>query len=279
MGMANQGIAKQGIAKQRPQVNLEPGRFPPDDAVERDLLHARALVESAMFSHRRQSAVGSMAEVSRDEAAIHAVVARMLAVARDELVWIVPMRRLQADRGTVPRLRQLADNGLTVRLLCAEDNLLCEDGMRFLDTVQRHGVQLRVADAPLDELMLVDDRMALVRWDVGGPGEEAMAAQGRAILRTLHSFFEWLWDSAVPAAEYRRVGERARDDLTRQILVLLNAGHKDDAAARQLGLSVRTYRRHVAEIMRDLGAASRFQAGARAAKLGLPSPHVVPLPR
>ena len=58
-----------------------------------------------MFSHRRQSAVGSMAEVSRDEAAIQAVVARMLAVARDELVWIVPMRRLQADRGSVPRLR------------------------------------------------------------------------------------------------------------------------------------------------------------------------------
>jgi len=62
--------------------------------------------------------------------------------------------------------------------------------------------------------------------------------------------------------------------LTRQILVLLNAGYKDDAAARQLGLSVRTYRRHVAEIMRALGAASRFQAGARAAKLGLRLPVV-----
>ena len=106
-----------------------------------------------------------------------------------------------------------------------------------------------------------------------------MAAQGRALLRTLRAFFDWLWETAVPAADYHRLGERARDDLTQQILVMLNAGHKDDAAARQLGLSVRTYRRHVAEIMRDLGAASRFQAGARAAKLGLPSPRVVPAAR
>jgi DNA-binding CsgD family transcriptional regulator len=268
-----------GIAKQRPQANPEPERFPPGDAVERDLVQARALVETAMFNHRRQSAVGSMAEVPRDEATVHAVVARMFAVARDELAWIVPMSRLQADRGSLPGLRRLADKGIGVRLLCSEDNLLGGEGMRLLDTVLRHGVELRVADAPLDELVLVDDRMALVRWDVDCAGEEAMAAQGRALLRTLRAFFDWLWETAVPAADYHRLGERARNDLTQQILVMLNAGHKDDAAARQLGLSVRTYRRHVAEIMRDLGAASRFQAGARAAKLGLPSPRIVPAAR
>ncbi|MGH2602897.1 MAG: response regulator transcription factor, partial [Dehalococcoidia bacterium] len=62
--------------------------------------------------------------------------------------------------------------------------------------------------------------------------------------------------------------------LTQQVLRLLDAGYKDDAAARQLGMSVRTYRRHVAEIMRSLGATSRFQAGARAAELGLRPPRV-----
>jgi DNA-binding NarL/FixJ family response regulator len=34
-------------------------------------------------------------------------------------------------------------------------------------------------------------------------------------------------------------------------------------------VSLRTYRRHVAEIMRELDANSRFQAGARAVELGL----------
>ena len=267
------------IAEQQPHTNRAPEWFPPDDAVERDLRQAHALVEAAMFQHRRQSAVGSMVEVSRDDATIHAMVVRMLASAREELVWIVPGRRIQRARGTAPSLARLADKGIQVRLLCPEENLLSADGTGFLDTAQRHGIQLRVADAPLDELVLVDDRMALVRWDVDDAGQVAMAAQGHAILRTLHTFVGWLWDCAAPAGEYRRLGERVRDDLTQQILELLNAGCKDDTAARQLGLSVRTYRRHVAEIMRDLGAASRFQAGARAARLGLTSPRAVPMAR
>ncbi|NEE20393.1 response regulator transcription factor, partial [Streptomyces sp. SID7499] len=43
----------------------------------------------------------------------------------------------------------------------------------------------------------------------------------------------------------------------------------DEVAARELTVSVRTYRRYVAEIMTLLDATSRFQAGVRAAELGL----------
>jgi DNA-binding NarL/FixJ family response regulator len=53
------------------------------------------------------------------------------------------------------------------------------------------------------------------------------------------------------------------------ILRLLSAGQKDEAAARSMGVSVRTYRRRVAELMALLGAESRFQAGERARALGL----------
>lgn len=268
-----------GLAEKRQQPSRVPDQFPPDDALERDLLQARSLVEAAMFRHRRQAAVGAMVEVPRDDATLQTTVARMLATAREDLAWIVPTRRIHATRLGAQGLVRLADKGIHIRLLCSEADLLSDEGMRFLDTALRHGVHLRVADAPLDELLIVDDRMALVRWDVGDAAEEAMTAQGHAILRTLNAFFGWLWDRAVPAAQYQRLGERARDDLTQQILVLLNAGYKDDAAARHLGLSVRTYRRHVAEIMRGLGAASRFQAGARAAKLGLPTPRAVPVAR
>ena len=43
----------------------------------------------------------------------------------------------------------------------------------------------------------------------------------------------------------------------------------DEAAARRLGTSLRTYRRRVAEPMAVLEAGSRFQAGVRAGELGL----------
>jgi hypothetical protein len=59
------------------------------------------------------------------------------------------------------------------------------------------------------------------------------------------------------------------DDTLGGVLSFLAVGSKDATAARELGMSVRTYRRHVAEIMRRLDAVSRFQAGVRAMELGL----------
>jgi DNA-binding NarL/FixJ family response regulator len=43
---------------------------------------------------------------------------------------------------------------------------------------------------------------------------------------------------------------------------------KDDVIARQLGISERTVRRRVADLAARLGAASRFQIGAQAARRG-----------
>ncbi|RPK77169.1 hypothetical protein EES45_21935 [Streptomyces sp. ADI97-07] len=54
------------------------------------------------------------------------------------------------------------------------------------------------------------------------------------------------------------------------ILDALGSGLTDASAARRLGVSLRTYRRRVAELMAVLEAGSRFQAGLRAGELGLP---------
>lgn len=51
------------------------------------------------------------------------------------------------------------------------------------------------------------------------------------------------------------------DDQTSKVLCALGSGATDEAAARELGMSLRTYRRRVAELLANLGAASRFQAG------------------
>jgi DNA-binding NarL/FixJ family response regulator len=54
------------------------------------------------------------------------------------------------------------------------------------------------------------------------------------------------------------------------ILEALGSGLTDEAAAKRIGVSLRTYRRRVAELMARLEADSRFQAGLRAGELGLP---------
>jgi DNA-binding NarL/FixJ family response regulator len=50
--------------------------------------------------------------------------------------------------------------------------------------------------------------------------------------------------------------------------MLLTAGVKDQAIARQLGVSLRTIRRRLANLMREAGAVSRFQLGMLAGRRG-----------
>jgi len=52
------------------------------------------------------------------------------------------------------------------------------------------------------------------------------------------------------------------------MLTLIGAGLKDEVIARQLGMSARTLRRRSQDLMAELGAANRFQAGAEAARRG-----------
>ena len=51
-----------------------------------------------------------------------------------------------------------------------------------------------------------------------------------------------------------------------EVLALLAAGMKDDAIARQLGLSPRTVQRRVQVLCERLGARTRFHAGFLAAQ-------------
>lgn len=70
-------------------------------------------------------------------------------------------------------------------------------------------------------------------------------------------------------SEPDRRGDREFDAVTVAVVNAMNAGLKDEAAARKLSVSLRTYRRYVAEAMAGLGVATRFQLGVRAAELGM----------
>jgi DNA-binding NarL/FixJ family response regulator len=80
--------------------------------------------------------------------------------------------------------------------------------------------------------------------------------------------FESLWAGAQGLEEALAAGVPAASELDRSVLMLMSSGVKDEAAARQLGISDRTYRRHVADILIRLGASSRFQAGVEAVRRG-----------
>ena len=69
---------------------------------------------------------------------------------------------------------------------------------------------------------------------------------------------------AVPVSELSGPRSSERTFILRQ----LQSGSKDEQIARTMGLSLRTVRRRIAELMIELGADTRFQAGAEAARRG-----------
>ncbi|MEV5932248.1 helix-turn-helix transcriptional regulator [Streptomyces sp. NPDC052079] len=59
------------------------------------------------------------------------------------------------------------------------------------------------------------------------------------------------------------------DDLKRTLLRLFVEGHEDKVIAKRLGISLRTYQRHLSEIMKRMGARNRPHAGYLVHKLRL----------
>ncbi|WP_307623216.1 LuxR C-terminal-related transcriptional regulator [Streptomyces sp. V3I7] len=59
------------------------------------------------------------------------------------------------------------------------------------------------------------------------------------------------------------------DDLKLALLRLLVEGHEDKVISKRLGISLRTYQRHLAEIMKRIGARNRSHGGYLVHKMRL----------
>ncbi|MCH0561742.1 hypothetical protein I3F60_07075 [Streptomyces sp. MUM 136J] len=170
------------------------------------------------------------------------------------------LRRMVAEDGTVLGLRALIDRSCDVPAVAP---WLARPGGPF-------GV--RTAPSVPQDLLVVGRRLAVV--SAGRCGDEPLlSVVGEPIgVRMIRGLFEAVWAGALPLERHDQVDVLVRDDLKRAILHLMAEGAKDEMIARRLGVSLRTCRRHVAEILENLGASSRFQAGARAARLGMVAP-------
>lgn len=123
----------------------------------------------------------------------------------------------------------------------------------------------RVSHFQVPNWVLVDDVCALI--ESSGPGSGMVTITSRPVIEILVSWFDQVWLSSPKYDVHARLRERRECELTREIIAFLARGVKDETAADRLGMSVRTYRRHISELYGDLGAQSRFQAGIRAERL------------
>ncbi|MFD8723366.1 hypothetical protein ACFV2H_36690 [Streptomyces sp. NPDC059629] len=132
-----------------------------------------------------------------------------------------------------------------------------------------HGFEVRIATTPLPQGTVIIDRRTMILTD---PVLPATAVHGRrtytmsaapALVGGAYALFEAAWESATDLVALLDAERPWIDARPARVLRALGSGATDEAAARELGMSLRTYRRRVAELLVTLNAGSRFQAGVR----------------
>jgi DNA-binding CsgD family transcriptional regulator len=139
-----------------------------------------------------------------------------------------------------------------------------------LGTLALSGADTRtVPDVPTDALV-IDGSVVVLPVDrtAGGPALSTAVFRLSSVVTTTMELFERVWLTAVPMSPGELPDAAELSAREKELLALLSSGSTDESAAARLGVSVRTVRRMVADIMNRLGARSRFQAGAKAADRG-----------
>lgn len=231
--------------------------------LEDALLQARSLIESTVSMHRQRLVVPSLVA--------HNSIAQ-LGDATEQLIsrgrHSVAIALTGPCEFTESVLRLLGRNPTqaTVRVLCTtEAAAVSANRLRRLEP----RLEVRVCDSELRGILVVDGVTALAPADGPDTGGQFTIVNEAGTVRALELLFAGAWAGGRKLANHLELSPRLRTELVRSILTRLRAGHTDETAAREINVSLRTYRRYVAEIMRDLDANSRFQAGVRAVEFGL----------
>jgi DNA-binding CsgD family transcriptional regulator len=184
--------------------------------------------------------------------------------------WAQGARPLPA----VSRLQDgmLGGNG-RLKVLVDDESAGAPDIADRLADLEGRGALVRVCRSDLPSTLILGRAAAVLRMPgpLGRPGDRSLVLiRAPEVVAAMTAMVSALWGGALDLSIFRqRVA--LQTGLTGRVLFLLQTGHKDETAARMLGLSVRTYRRHVATVMERLNATSRFQAGTRASSLGIRS--------
>ncbi|MEZ0064045.1 DNA-binding CsgD family transcriptional regulator [Streptacidiphilus sp. MAP12-20] len=140
----------------------------------------------------------------------------------------------------------------------------------YVSAMVEGGAEIRTTDQLAERMFIFDRELAFIpkRSQPGQP-LGAVVVREPVLVSFLCALFDQFWINSQPFDTEGPGYQNVSGDLKRSLLELLAQGLKDEVVARRLGMSVRTCRRHIASLMQDLGAESRFEAGVKATQLGL----------
>jgi DNA-binding CsgD family transcriptional regulator len=201
-------------------------------------------------------------EVSRASNA-HSLLYQLVATT-PEIFAMVPTSRLDDSLRRAFHEGLLAAPHVGARILTSHEDPADDELIRIAMTA---GVEVRTHATLPTWFAVAGRKTVVVPRDPDNTDAGLVILHRGSYVRAAMWMFAHAWQTASPIPDTNDALSLSRWE--RQVLEQLASGIKDEAAARRLGVSVRTYRRHVTDLCERLGASSRFEAGMRAAKAGL----------
>ncbi|WP_313896072.1 LuxR C-terminal-related transcriptional regulator [Streptomyces sp. YIM 98790] len=140
--------------------------------------------------------------------------------------------------------------------------------VQYVTRLARAGARVRSVGVLPSRMLIADGECAVLPLDPAKTGAGAIIIRDPVVLAFLQRLFEHFWGQSQEFLTGGNETGPAPTGTEREVLRLIAAGRTNESIAHQLGISPRTVTRLVAEVMERLGAASRFQAGVKAAQQG-----------
>ncbi len=195
----------------------------------------------------------------------------LLRTAEHEVLAIDAPPYVGVDRTVTPGERALLRRGVSVRTVYASEALSIPHKLEVIREITTLGEEARVLSHVPLKMVVIDSHTAMVPLTSAEESTRTTAVvvgQSR-LCDAMVALFEATWTKGTPVFDTSSSDvETDTPDGGRQLLDLLGTGMKDEAIARHLGISERTVRRRVSDLMSDLGVTSRFQAGVQALRRG-----------
>ncbi|MFD7626388.1 LuxR C-terminal-related transcriptional regulator [Streptomyces sp. NPDC059851] len=202
-------------------------------------------------------------ETVTDLGTVRALIAELAAACEREVLTSQPGggRPVGALEDAIGRDEALLARGVRMRTIYQHTARYSQPTVAYVERVAALGAQVRTLDDGLMRMLVFDGHTGLIT--VPDRAGAALVVREPSVVHFMVSAFErcWLKADPFPATVSREAARSLSDELRQTIVRLLSEGLEDKAIARRLGMSERTCQRHIAEIMRAVGAKSRFQAG------------------